>query len=186
MGGMPGPSGELPDQHSDANGEEWLPLVYEELHGLARRAMASQPPGQTLQTTALLSEAWLRLDRKQRGGFTSRDHFLAVAAKAMRSILVDHARARGAEKRAGSRAQVNLDTVVELFDRSAGDLLGLDEALTELAVLDSEMAAIVELRFFSGMTHPAIADQLGLSLRSVERAWSTARAWLHARLEDQG
>lgn len=156
-------------------------LVYAELRRLARRAMSRQGPGHTLQTTALLHEAWLRLEKLD-ARWESKDHFLAVAARAMRSVLVDHARRRGAEKRGGGRQRVDLDDVVDGLQQRSADLLALDEALAELTRLDEELARIVEMRFFGGLKHPAIADLLGVSLRRVERGWSTARSWLYTRL----
>jgi RNA polymerase sigma factor (TIGR02999 family) len=162
--------------------DELLPIVYAELHRLARRAMASRPPGHTLQTTALLNEAWLRLAQSQGASWEDREHFLAVAARAMRSVLVDHARRRGALRRSGPGERVDLDRVVTLLEESATDLVALDAALEELAAMNAELARIVELRFFGGLKHPAIATVLDVPLRRVERGWAAARAWLHARV----
>lgn len=162
--------------------DELVPLVYAELHRLARRAMADLPPGHTLQPTALLNEAWVRLTHGGGAGFEDREHFLAVASRAMRSVLVDRARRRGARKRGGGAERLELDRVVAVLEERSADLVALDEALEDLAQLDPELARIVEMRFFGGLKHPAVASVLGVSLRSVERGWSTARAWLHARL----
>ena len=164
--------------------EELLPDVHDELHRLARRAMASQPPGATLQTTALVNEAWLKL-APGRTDYQGREHFLAVAARAMRSVLVDHARKRGASKRGGGAERLELDEAVGLFEeRSNGGLLELDCALDELERADPELARIVELRFFGGMKHPEISRRLDIPLRTVERGWQMARAWLHSKLSD--
>ena len=165
--------------------EELLPVVYQELHRLAERALGRQNPGHTLQTTALLNEAWIRLVEAEGGDWKSRNHFLAVAAKAMRSVLVDHARRRGAEKRGAGRARVELDEALDLLEQRSSDLLALDEALEELATMDESLARIVELRFFGGLKHPEIAELLNSSLRSVERGWSAARAWLYTRLAEE-
>ncbi len=162
-------------------GEALLSLVHGELRRLAQSAFSSAPPGHTLQPTALVHEAWMRLARSE-GGWQDREHFYAVAARAMRSVLVDHARRRGALRRQAPGARVELDGVVASFEERAGDLAALDAALEELAARDQELARIVELRFFGGMQHPAIARVLGVPLRRVERGWSTARAWLLTRL----
>jgi RNA polymerase sigma-70 factor (ECF subfamily) len=167
-----------------AASEELLKIVYAELHGLARRAMAREPGGHTLQPTALLNEAWMRLFDSASSDWQGHSHFLGVAARAMRSILVDHARRRGAEKRGGDRVRMDLSEAVASFEERGTDLVVLDEALEELAEVDPELARIVELRFFGGLKHPEIAKVLDSSLRSVERGWSTARAWLYQRVGD--
>ena len=160
--------------------EELLPLVRTELHRLARNAMAGQPSGHTLQPTALVNEAWLKLAGL--GAIEGREHFLALAAAAMRSVLVDHARRRRAAKRGGGAQREALEGLVLEYEERAIDLVALDEALTELAEVEPRGARIVELRFFGGLDHPAIAQLLDRSLRSVERDWATARAWLRHRL----
>jgi len=165
-----------------AAGAELLPLVYEELRRLAQVAMKNARGNHTLQPTALLNEAWIRLIDPRRADFEGRGHFMAVAARAMRSVLVDHARRRGAEKRGGDALRVELDLAVAGFDERSEGLLELDRALHELASFDAELARIVDMRFFGGMKNPAIAEALGLSLRSVERGWSSARAWLYRRV----
>jgi len=166
-----------------AAADELVPLVHEELHRLAQRALAKLPPGQTLQTTALLNEAWLRIEQSDGAEFANREHFLAVAAMAMRSIVVDRARKRAADRRGGSFKRIDLDHAVDLFEQSSGGIVALDAALEELALARPELARIVDLRFFAGMSHPEIARVLACPLRSVERHWSTARAWLFARLD---
>ncbi len=187
---MPGP-GELTSlllryQGGDlAAGDELVPLVYDELHRLARRAMSKLPPGQTLQATALLSEAWVRVGAGPGAEFANREHFLAVSARAMRSIVVDRARRRAVERREGNHVPIELDQAVDALEHGALDLLALDEEMNELARVRPELARIVELRFFAGMTHLEIAQVLNLSLRQVERHWGTARAWLYARLADR-
>ena len=118
--------------------------------------------------------------------FANREHFLAVAAKAMRSIVVDRARRRATDRRGGNFHRIDLDHAVDLFEQGAHGLLALDAALEELAEARPELARIVDQRFFAGMTHPEIARVSGLSLRVVERQWSTARAWLFARLQPEG
>lgn len=171
-------------QEGDADAAERLvPLVHDELHRLAHGAMARLPPGQTLQTTALLNEAWLRIDRGS-AEFASRDHFLAVAAKAMRSILVDRARRRATERRDRGRELRDVDLAVDRLEGCSTDLVALDAALEELAAARPELAQVVVMRFFGGMKHPEIARVLGLPLRRVERQWAAARAWLFARIAD--
>ncbi|MEM6672451.1 MAG: ECF-type sigma factor [Planctomycetota bacterium] len=162
--------------------DELVPLVHEELHRLARRALSRLPAGQTLQTTALLNEAWMRIAPGPSAEINGREHFLAVAAKAMRAVVVDRARSRGAEKRGGAFRRVDLDEVVDAFERGAADVVALDEALEELAAERPDLARVVELRFFAGMKHPEIARVEGIPLRRVERNWQAARAWLFARL----
>jgi RNA polymerase sigma factor (TIGR02999 family) len=164
--------------------EELLRIVYAELHGIARRAMAREPDGHTLQPTALLNEAWIRLFDSVEKDWEGHSHFLGVAARAMRSVLVDYARRRNAEKRGGGGDRVQLDVAeaVASFEQRGTDLVALDAALAELAEVDPDLARIVELRFFGGLKHPEIAKVVGTSLRSVERGWSTARAWLYQRI----
>lgn len=164
------------------------PIVHDELHRLARRALSRVPPGQTLQTTALLNEAWLRIRPNTSWPIEGREHFLAIAAKAMRAVVVDRARSRNAEKRGGGMVRVDLDQVVDVLEAGASDMIALDEALDELAAMRPELARVVELRFFAGMGHPEIARVEGVPLRRVERHWQAARGWLFARLstsEDQ-
>jgi RNA polymerase sigma factor (TIGR02999 family) len=160
-------------------GEDLFLLVYGELHRLAEQHMRHQPPGHTLQATALVNEAYLRVFR---GEWNDREHFMAVAARALRSVLVDHARARARDKRSPAGVRVPLEELVaELEQRSSG-LLALDEALERLGRLDERMVRLVELRFFAGFSMSAAARALGLPLRTAQREWSTARAWLRKEL----
>ena len=162
--------------------EELLPLLYTELHGLAAGYMANERRQHTLQPTALVNEAWLRLlgDREP---WTSRAHFLGVAAQAMRRVLIDHARKREADKRGGGRERVGLDVALDLFEEQGPDLVALDAALSKFAALDPQLARIVELRFFAGASNQDVAEALAVSTRTVERGWKTAQAWLRAELE---
>jgi RNA polymerase sigma factor (TIGR02999 family) len=164
--------------------EQLLPLVYEELRTLAAQKLAQEKPGQTLQATALVHEAYLRLvdvDRAQR--WNSRRHFFAAAAEAMRRILVERARTRGSLKRGGRHERLDLDDLAETASERPEDLLTLDEALTRLAAIEPQAAELVHLRYFAGQTMSAAADLLGLSLRSTHRLWAYAKAWLLQELE---
>ncbi len=163
-------------------GEELAPLVYAQLHTIAERAMTPGRPDHTLQPTALVNEAWIRVFRGGRT-FEGRTHFLSIAAKAMRSVLVDHARRRGAQKRTEGRKRLPLENVVLSFEERAIDLVNLEEALEELAAMDPPLAELVELHFYGGLTHEEVARLQGRSLRTIERSWRTARAWLLKRLE---
>lgn len=162
--------------------DELFPLLHARLRELARRQLDDQRAGHTLQPTALVHEAWLKLANQRGDLWESRRRFFAVASKAMRSILVDHARARAAAKRsAGQRVDLS-ETLVE-FESSPVDVIVLDEALTELASVDSELAEIVDLLFFGGLDSEEAAQVMGCSTRTVQRGWRTARAWLAARLD---
>jgi RNA polymerase sigma factor (TIGR02999 family) len=159
-----------------------LPLVYDELRALAAARMAGENPGHTLDPTALVHEAYLRLTGRQ--SFESRGHFVRAAAEAMRRILVDRARARNADKRGGRRKRVPLDEGArwaELPDH----LLALDEALAQFAAEEPRKAELVVLRFFGGMTTPEAAAALGVSVPTAERWWAFARAWLYAELDGE-
>jgi RNA polymerase sigma factor (TIGR02999 family) len=163
--------------------EELLPLLYDELRVIARRLLGDQGKAHTLQPTELVHEAWIRLIDQTRARPEDQTHFLRLAARAMRFVLVDHARAKGAGKRGGGRRRVTLgDDVAADVDR-AGDLVALDEALENLGRVDRDLERLVELRFFGGLKHEEIAANLGVSLRSVERDWRLARAWLVKSLE---
>lgn len=168
----------------DANAAaELLPLVYQELRGIAQSAMGADDGAQTLQPTALVHEAWIRMAGAGASQqFASRAHFLGVASKAMRSVLVDHARKRATFKRGGERERLLLEDVVELFEESATDLLGLDSALEKLARVDAQLARIVELRFFGGCSVEDTAGALGVSEPTVVRGWRVARMWLRREL----
>jgi RNA polymerase sigma factor (TIGR02999 family) len=154
-----------------------LPLVYDELKRLARHHLRGERPGHTLQSTALVHEAYLRLVQKPLQ-LQNRTHFFAVAARLMREILVDHARSRRAAKR-DYRCKITLDQAVALPKKEAVDLLALDDALNELSHLDPRQGRIVELRFFGGLSIHETSEIMGISPATVKREWATARAWLH-------
>ena len=158
-----------------------MPEVYAELRRLAAAYLRRERPGQTLQPTALVNEAYVRLVG-QHPRFQNRAHFCAIAANAMRQILVERARARHAQKRGGGAARVTLDEGLLRSPEPAVDLQALDEALTRLAALDSRQARIVELRFFGGLTLEETAEALAISPATVKRDWSVARAWLAREL----
>jgi RNA polymerase sigma factor (TIGR02999 family) len=162
-----------------------LDIVYDELRQLASRYLSHERPGHTLQTTALVHEAYLKLVRQDSVGFDDRAQFFAAAATAMRRILVDHARTRRRQKRGGGGTAVQLDEALAAFEERALDLLALDEALNELARLDPRKAQLVELRFFAGLTVGEAASLMKIAERTAERDWTTARAWLRASLEGQ-
>jgi len=163
---------------------ELLPLVYEELRRLAAARLAEERPGHTLQPTALVHEAYLRLVGDQQ--FDGRGHFFAAAAEAMRRILVESARRRGRVKRGGDRRRVDLDEYEMTDAAPADEILALDEALTRLAAEDSEAAQIVQLRFFAGLSIEQTAETLGVSRATAYRQWSYARAWLRCALGEDG
>jgi RNA polymerase sigma factor (TIGR02999 family) len=161
--------------------ERLTPLIYEELRRLARHYMERQSPGHTLQTTALVNEAYLRL-ADQRRHFAHRSHFFAVAAKAMRQILVDHARASLRLKRGAGADKVELDEAALISPEQPTAILDLDDALERLATLDSRAARGVELRYFGGLNQDEIAEVLKVSTVTVRRDWVFAKAWLYAEL----
>jgi RNA polymerase sigma factor (TIGR02999 family) len=162
--------------------EELLPLVYDELRRLAKRQMAAERPGQTVQATSLVHEAFLRLVGAGDPGWESRRHFFAAAAKAMRRILVERARAKGSRKRGAGIERVELDPDDFAIDVKSEGLLALDGALERLEQRDPELARIVQLRFFGGLTVEETANMLGVSPRSVHRDWAVARAWLKVEI----
>jgi RNA polymerase sigma factor (TIGR02999 family) len=157
--------------------ERLVPLVYQELHRLASRYMRGERSGHLLQTTALVNEAYLRLHETNRIEWQDRNHFYATAARAMRRVLVDFARARKQHKRNGG-CQVSLDEALTIDGDRSADVVALDDALTTLAKLDRRQSQIVELRFFGGLTEPHIARVLGISPRTVSSEWRLARSWL--------
>jgi RNA polymerase sigma factor (TIGR02999 family) len=157
-------------------------MVYPELRKLAAVYMARERPNHTLQPTALVNEAYLRLIDRPDISWKNRSHFFAVAAQAMRHILVDKARARRAGKRGGPRQQVTLDDVAAIAEAPSIDLLALDEALTRLAALDPRQSRLVELRFFGGLSLEEAAQIVGVSDRTAKRDWKMARAWLRGEL----
>jgi RNA polymerase sigma factor (TIGR02999 family) len=163
-----------------------VPLVYAELHRLAHQYMRAERPGHTLQTTALVHEAYLRLVDTNRIRWESRAQFLGVAAQAMRRILVDTARARGAHKRGDRAPHVPLDTVAIPAPERDASLVALDAALTTLAAVDERKSRVVELRYFGGLTEAETAAVLHVSPATVERDWRVAKAWLLRELSGEG
>lgn len=160
-----------------------LPLVYEELRRLAQVRMAQLPPGQTLQPTALVHEAYLRLVGRTNQHLESRRHFFFAAARAMRDILVEQARAKAGPKRGGGRRKMPLDEEVAVYEPPSEDVLAVHELLTELEREDPVLAQIVNLRYFVGMTVEETAQVLGLSERTIHRHWRFITAWMKSRLE---
>ncbi|HEX8816039.1 MAG TPA: ECF-type sigma factor [Terriglobales bacterium] len=165
----------------DAALKTLLPLVYDELHKLARHQLASERPDHTLQSTALVHEAYLRLVEQSPVAIDNRAHFFGIAARLMRQILVDHARARQAAKR-GAGCAVTLDESADLARNRPLDLVALDDALAALARLDEKQARIVELRFFTGLSIEDTSRVLDLSPATVKRSWTAARSWLYREL----
>ena len=164
--------------------EQLLPLVYEELRKLAAQKLAQENPGQTLQATALVHEAYLRLvDGDKAQHFNSRTHFFFAAAEAMRRILVENARRKESLKRGGDRVRQVLDEENLVAPEEPDELLALDEALEQLAVRDLQAAEVVKLRYFAGLTVPQTAEILSISPRTVDSLWAFARAWLLRKIE---
>jgi RNA polymerase sigma-70 factor, ECF subfamily len=159
-----------------------VPLVYGELRRIAASCLRRERPGHTLQATALVHEAYLRLLKDQDLSFQNRAHFLGIAARAMREILVEHARGRGAAKRGGERQRITLDETIAATARQEVDVLAVHEALDRLAALDAQHARLVELRFFGGLTNEEAAEALGVSVATVKRTWAVARTWLFREL----
>lgn len=177
-----------PDPERDPQREEhaWEPLVYDELRALAAALLRHERPDHTLQPTALVNEAWLKLCAGANRGWQDRGHFFAVASRAMRQILVDHARGRGRQKRGGGWLRVTLSETpapTPTGEREI-DILALDEALTELESFDLRKCRVVELRFFGGLTNLEASDVLGVSHKTTEADWYMARAWLRKRLSE--
>jgi len=162
--------------------EKLTPLVYDELHRLAHYYMEGQRADHTLQTTALLNEAYLRLADQTKPTFTNRSHFLAVAAKAMRRILINHAKASQRQKRGGGANKIELDEGALISPEQSGAVLDLNEALEKLGTLDQRKAQVVELRYFGGLTQDEIGDVLKISAVTVRRDWIFAKAWLYVEL----
>lgn len=163
--------------------QKLTPLVYDELRRLARQYMKGQSPDHTLQTTALVNEAYLRLAGQKEPNFTGRSHFLAVAAKAMRQILVNHAKALQTGKRGAGAGKVQLDEAAVVSPEQTTAMLDVNEALERLAMLDARKAQVVELKYFGGLKEDEIADVLKISGVTVRRDWTFARAWLYNELQ---
>ncbi|MGH9935201.1 MAG: sigma-70 family RNA polymerase sigma factor [Blastocatellia bacterium] len=166
--------------------EQLAPLVYSELRRLARRHLGRERQGHTLQTTALVHEAYIRLIDQQEVRWQNRAHFFAIAAQMMRRILVDYARARNYAKRGGGAQMVSLDEAMEVSDERAADVIALDDALAALAGLDQRKSRIIELRFFGGLSIEETAEVLGLSPGTVMREWTFAKAWLRREIDKGG
>lgn len=165
--------------------DELLPKVYDELRELARRRLRDEQAGHTLNSTALVHEAYLRLSSLDDGQWRDRAQFFALASTVMRHVLVDYARRRSAEKRGGSRSAVTLDPDRFAIEPRLPEFLAVNEALDQLALLDPRLVHVVECRFFGGLTARETAEALGTSLRTVERDWMRARAYLHELLADE-
>jgi RNA polymerase sigma factor (TIGR02999 family) len=161
---------------------ELVPLVYNELHRLAKRHLRAEPPGSALQTTALVHEAYLKLVDQQRAHFEDREHFFAVTSQLIRRILVNHARHSRASKRGAGKTMVAFDESIAMPGGKDLDLVALDDALEDLTHLDPQQGRIVELRFFGGLTLESTARVLGISKATVSRDWNLARTWLHHEL----
>jgi RNA polymerase sigma factor (TIGR02999 family) len=159
------------------------PLVYEELHRLAHQHMKRERGDHTLQTSALVNEAYLRLIDQRNVHWQNRAHFFSIASRLMRRILVDHARAHHYAKRGGGALRVSLDEAAFVSQERASELVALDDALTSLAAIDQRKCQVVELRFFGGMSVEETAAALGVSPITIKRDWSTAKAWLHRAIE---
>ena len=162
--------------------DKLLPLVYEELRRLAAHKMSQEPPGQTLQATALVHEAYIRLVGSEARNWNSRTHFFCAAAEAMRRILIDNARRKQRLKRGGSKENLNLEDVEIPIEAPSDDLVALDEALAKLASSDKVKADLVKLRYFAGLTLEQAAGILGLSQTTAKRHWTYARAWLYRQI----
>jgi RNA polymerase sigma factor (TIGR02999 family) len=180
------------DGGDPAAARDLLPLVYEELRKLATQRIAHEKPGQTLEATALVHEAYLRLvDVDEAQQWNGRGHFFAAAAEAMRRILIEQARRRGSEKRGGGMHRIDLDSAgaaaafVHQDFAAADDLLAIDDALTQFEALDPAKARLVKLRYFAGLSLQDAADALGISVASAKRHWVYARSWLYGKLRGQ-
>ena len=162
--------------------DKLMPLIQQELRRLAHHYMSHERPGHTLQTTALVNEAYLRLVNRKDVHWQNRTHFFAIAATLMRSILVDHARSHAYAKRGGGAHKTELDEAMVVSQERAAEVVALDDALKELASFDLKQSRIVELRFFGGLTIEETAEVLHLSPATIKREWSTAKAWLYHEL----
>lgn len=165
--------------------EPLFPLVYEELRRLAHRYMRRERPGHTLQTTAVVHEAYLRLIDQKHVQWQNRAHFFAIAARMMRRILITHAQSHAYAKRGGGALKVSLDEVAVLSPARAGELIALDDALQSLALIDVRRSQVVELRFFGGLSNEEIAEVLKISPNTVTRDWNVAKAWLYREMSKE-
>jgi RNA polymerase sigma factor (TIGR02999 family) len=170
------------EQGNPTAAEELLPLIYAELRKLAAAKMANEAAGHTLQPTALVHEAWLRMVGKDQPKFENRAHFFALAAEAMRRILIDRARRKQAQRRGGGQVPVNLDEVEIAAPDAEDQLLAVNEALDKLATENPQQAELVKLRYFVGLTNEESAKLLGISARSAKYCWTHARAWLYQEI----
>ena len=164
--------------------DELLPLVYQELRHLAVQKMSQEPPGQTLQATALVHEAYIKLVGAEAQNFSSRTHFFAAAAEAMRRILIDNARRKQRIKHGGGQQKINLNDTEIAIEAPSDDLIALDEALEKLATMDKVKADLVKLRYFAGLTLEQAAGLLNLPERTAKRYWAHARAWLYRQVNE--
>src|SRR5437588_12441122 len=171
-------------QGDDSALAELTPLVYEELRRLAHHFMEGQRPNHTLQTTALVNEAYLRLADQTKPNWQSRAHFFAVAARAMRQILVNYARSNRAQKRGGGAARIELDEAAILSPEQSKEIVDLHEALERLGTLDSRKGQVVELKYFGGLNYDEIAEVLNISPVTVRRDWEFAKLWLYTELHN--
>jgi RNA polymerase sigma factor (TIGR02999 family) len=173
----------LRDGNHEAS-ERLLVILYDDLRDLARRQMNKEAVGHTLQPTALVNEAYARIASNGPLDLRNREHFLALASKAMRHVLIDHARAKGRDKRSGGRHRVELDEAIGATQERGLDLLALDEALAALERLDPQRASLVEMRFFGGLTLDEAAHILGISVSTAKREWVAAKVWLFRQLNE--
>ena len=162
--------------------ERLTPLVYGELRRMAHRFMLRERPDHTLQSSALVNEAYIRLIDCRQVGWQNRAHFFGIAAQMMRQILIDHARSHARAKRGGALRQVSFEETALVSEERAAELIALDDALTSLAAFDLSKSRIVELRFFGGLTNEEVGEVMGMSLRTIEREWRKAKAWLRREI----
>jgi len=188
---MPADDGDITSMLAAASGgdpqaaAQLVNLVYDELRRRAEALMKRESPGHTVQATMLVHDAYLKLIRQDRASWNDRNHFFAVAAQTMRRLLVDHARGRRRDKRGGDQVKVSLEDGLGLSASTDADVLAVDQALTRLEELDPQQARIVELRFFGGLTVDEVAQQLGMSKRTVEAEWTMVAAWLRRELHSE-
>jgi RNA polymerase sigma-70 factor (ECF subfamily) len=167
--------------------DQLMPIIYDELRRLAHAYMKRERAGHTLQTTALVNEAYLKLVNQERAQWHNRKHFFAVSAQLMRRILVDRARTKNYQKRGGGEQTLSLDEALTISaDNQAAEIIALDEALKELSAFDERKSQVVELRYFGGLSVEETADVLKISPVTVRRDWATAKAWLYSRIKDEG